>query len=133
MRRPEGFARPADSWDQPLGRGPGAGLPENQVSATAQSYSGKPPPPTEPPSFRNLAASVSTLRNLLRLDPGFAALLARIYSPKLLKTYSTVRDRTPCLETKGCEGDPRAEQAVSRLPASAFAVSVSRWCPPPGA
>ena len=85
MRRPEGFARLADSWGQPSGRGPGAGLPEKQVSATAQLYSCKPPPPTEPPSFRNVAASVSTLRSLLRLDPALQLYLLGFIVPNCLR------------------------------------------------
>lgn len=85
MRRPEGFAGPADSWGQPSGRGPGPGLPEKQVSATVQLYSGKPPPPTEPPSFRNVAASVSTLRSLLRLDPALQLYLLGFIVPDCLR------------------------------------------------
>ena len=85
MRRREGSARPADSRGQPSGRGPGAGLPEHQVSATAQLYSGKPPPPGDPPSFRNLTASVSTLRNLLRLDPALQICLLGFIVPNCLR------------------------------------------------
>lgn len=129
LRPREGFALPEDPRVTRRGWGPTAERPESQMPAAAQLHSGGPPPPPEPRSLRNLAVPISAPRNLLRLDHGrrlslFGFMFPNVFRPTLALGIELVPPRLFAgPKTKRCEGDPGAQQAVSRPGASACAFS----------
>lgn len=90
---------------RPSGRGRRAQLPENQRPAAARLSSGRAPPPPEPrPVFQKLGGSRFGSYKSPQARWCLAALLARIYIPKLLQICPAVRDRTGRLRLSGDKG-----------------------------